>query len=139
MAMGVAGQGCWVHGCQAERWTVRVIVIMRRGEERLEEPQGEDFPVSSVRKVQNRVVRRTDIFTGPVPSCLPWAERGREGLMQRQGTGSLKSIVIWADGGEKTPEILQWPSGPTPPPHHWCKVGVLGQSLPPSSTCQFHP
>ena len=46
-AGGVAGQVRWVLGCQAEERTVRGTVIVRRGEGRPEEHQGENYAVLS--------------------------------------------------------------------------------------------
>lgn len=79
---GVAGQAPWGHGSQAEKWALRATTIIRRGDRRADEPQGENYPLSSMR--EGRKVSRQSSWS------LSWAGwpglRGvRRGRTQRYG------------------------------------------------------
>lgn len=72
----VAGQAPWAYGRQAEKWALRATTIMTRGGRRLVGPQ----PLSSLSKGRKRSSQRdTEVFVGPVPGWLPWAERCHKG------------------------------------------------------------
>lgn len=77
---GVAGQAPWGHGSQAEKWALRATTVIRRGDRRVDEPQGETYPLSSMREGRKASRQKdTDVFVEPVSGWLAWAERCQKG------------------------------------------------------------
>ena len=65
---------------------MRATVIVRRGEGRPEEPQGENYPLLSGKRSSHE---DTDIFLGSVLGCVSWAERCQEGSSAKVGAQGI--------------------------------------------------